>query len=61
MKYAVQMGSGVMIYVPGFIEIGSGIQKLIRGDTQAHRRHGDHISLISFFQNKESKVKTVSE
>jgi hypothetical protein len=34
MKYAVEMGSGAMIYVyiPGFIKIGSGIQKLmIRG------------------------------
>jgi hypothetical protein len=35
MKYAVQMGSGVMIYIPSFIKIGSGIQKLMeRGDTQ---------------------------
>jgi hypothetical protein len=25
------MGSGAMIYVPGFIKIGSGIQKLIGG------------------------------
>jgi hypothetical protein len=31
MKYAVEMGSGAMIYVPSFIKIGSGIQKLIRG------------------------------
>jgi hypothetical protein len=31
MKYAVEMGSGVMIYIPSFIKIGSsGIQKLIR-------------------------------
>jgi hypothetical protein len=28
------MGSGAVIYVPSFIRIGSGIQKLIRGDTQ---------------------------
>jgi hypothetical protein len=33
MEYAVQMGSGAMIYIPGFIKIGSGIRKLIRGDT----------------------------
>jgi hypothetical protein len=35
MKYAVEMGSGAMIYIPSFIEIGSRIQKLIggRGDT----------------------------
>jgi hypothetical protein len=34
MKYAVEMGSGALIYIPGFIKIGSGIQKLIAGDTQ---------------------------
>jgi hypothetical protein len=30
------MGSGAVIYVPSFIKIGSGIQKLRGGDTQAH-------------------------
>jgi hypothetical protein len=30
MKYAVEMGSGAMRYIPSFIKIGSGIQKLIR-------------------------------
>jgi hypothetical protein len=34
MKYVVEMGSGAMIYIPSFIKIGSGIQKLIRGDTE---------------------------
>jgi hypothetical protein len=36
MKDAVEMGSGAMIYIPSFIKIGSGIQKLIGGfrDTQ---------------------------
>jgi hypothetical protein len=28
MKYAVEVGSGAMIYTPRFIKIGSGIQKL---------------------------------
>jgi hypothetical protein len=37
MKYAVEMGSGAVIYIPSFIEIGSGIQKLIGGI----RRHTD--------------------
>jgi hypothetical protein len=39
MKYAVEMDSGVMIYIPSFIKTGSGIQKLIRGynDTQTSR------------------------
>jgi hypothetical protein len=31
MKYAVEMGSGGMTYIPTFIKIGSGIQKLNRG------------------------------
>jgi hypothetical protein len=31
MKYTVEMGSGVMIYIPSLIKIGSGILKLIRG------------------------------
>jgi hypothetical protein len=26
MKYGVEMGSGVMIYIPNFIKIDSGIQ-----------------------------------
>jgi hypothetical protein len=31
MKYAVEMGSGAMIHIPGFIKTGSGIQKLVGG------------------------------
>jgi hypothetical protein len=56
MKYAVRMGSGTMKHIPSLIEIVSGIQKLIGGET--HRQHGDHISLLLLFQNKESKLKT---
>jgi hypothetical protein len=33
MKYVIDMGSGVMIYTPSFVETGSGINKLIRGYT----------------------------
>jgi hypothetical protein len=33
MKYTVEMGSGAMIYIPSFIKIGSGIEKLIEGDS----------------------------
>jgi hypothetical protein len=29
MKYSVEMGSDAMMYVPNFIKIGSGVQKLI--------------------------------
>jgi hypothetical protein len=31
MKYAVEMGSGAIIYIPSFIKIVSAIQKLIGG------------------------------
>jgi hypothetical protein len=33
MKYDVEMGSGAMIYIPSFIKIDSGIQKLTVGNT----------------------------
>jgi hypothetical protein len=36
MKYAVEMGSGAMIYLSRFIKIGSGIQKLTGGGKQRH-------------------------
>jgi hypothetical protein len=49
MKYAVEIGTCAMIYIPSFMKIGSGIQKLIGG---IHRQHGDLISLLSFFKNK---------
>jgi hypothetical protein len=37
MKYATEMSSGAMIYTPGFIKIGSAIQKLMgrRGYTDS--------------------------
>jgi hypothetical protein len=41
-NYAVEMGSGAVMYVPSFIKIGSGIQKLIGG---VHRQQSDFISL----------------
>jgi hypothetical protein len=54
-KYAVEMGSVVMIYMPSLVNISSGIHKLIRGDT--HRQQGDPTSPLSFFQNRESRLK----
>jgi hypothetical protein len=30
------MGSGAVIYIPSFIKIGSGVQKLIGGYTDTH-------------------------
>jgi hypothetical protein len=41
MKYAVEMGSGVMIYIPSFVQTGSGIQKFIRGI----HRHTDSMEI----------------
>jgi hypothetical protein len=50
------MGSGAVIYVyvPSFIKIGSGIQKLIGGDTKtptqthAHEKQRNLIGLLHF-------------
>jgi hypothetical protein len=46
MNYAVEMGSGAMVYIPSFIKTGSGIQKLIGGDTQAQKQYIDLISQL---------------
>jgi hypothetical protein len=49
MKYAVEIGSGAMIYIPSFINTGSGIQKLIQkiyGHRDTHRQQGDLVSLM---------------
>jgi hypothetical protein len=60
MNYAIEMGSGALTFIPCFIKIGSGIQKLIRGiHKQTHRQQGDLIRVLSFFQNKESKLKII--
>jgi hypothetical protein len=47
------MGSFTIIYIPSLIKIGSAVRKLIGGK---HRKHGDGISLILCFQNKESRL-----
>jgi hypothetical protein len=56
------MTSGGMIYTPSFMNISSGILKLSREDTHArthtHTEQSDLMSLlVSFFRNKESKLK----
>jgi hypothetical protein len=53
MEYAIEMDSSAVMYIPSFIKIGSGIQKLMGGDSQSHRQHGARIRLLSFFQKKE--------
>jgi hypothetical protein len=47
-NWAVEVGSGAMIYIPSFIKIGSGAQILIGG---IHRQDGDRVNLL-----KESKL-----
>jgi hypothetical protein len=45
------MGSGVVIYVPSFIKIGSGVQNIIGGGgIHTHRQQRDLISLLYFFK-----------
>jgi hypothetical protein len=56
MKCAVDMGSFAMVYVPGFIKIGSGIQRLLG---RIHRHTGGKVisyARFNFFQNKESRL-----
>jgi hypothetical protein len=57
------MGSGAMTFIQNFIKIGSDIQKLTLGiykqtHTQAHRQRDDLISVILFFSENESSLKT---
>jgi hypothetical protein len=56
MKYAIEISSGAMIFIPSFIKIGLGIQKLIRG------RHTDSIAIskayLYFF--KISRLKRIN-
>jgi hypothetical protein len=43
MKYAVEMGSGAMIYITSYIKIGSGIQKLMgAGGGLTHKGSRSH-------------------
>jgi hypothetical protein len=57
-KYAIQIDSDDMIYIPSFLKIGSGIQTLLGGYT--HRYQDDNMSFIFFSQNKESRLKDVN-
>jgi hypothetical protein len=56
MNYAVEMGSCAMVYIPSFIKIGSGIQKLMEGGGGWIRRETDtqqKPTFISFFRRSE--------
>jgi hypothetical protein len=57
MKYAVEIGSGTVTYIPSFIKTGSGIQKLLeRRYAHTDTRIDDLISLFLFLQNIESRL-----
>jgi hypothetical protein len=49
MKYTFGMSPDAVIYIPSFIETGSGIQKLMGGGF-THRQCGDLINLLVFFK-----------
>jgi hypothetical protein len=49
----LRWAQGAVIFIPRFINIGSGIQKLMKG---IHRQLGDLINLHVFFQNKGSRL-----
>jgi hypothetical protein len=51
MKYAVEVSSDAVIYVPSFIKIGSAIQKLMGAGLYilTRRQKGDLRSLLLFF------------
>jgi hypothetical protein len=55
------MGSVARIYVPSFIEIGSGIQKLIGGIHRHTQTATWSHKPTLFFQNKESRLKKVHD
>jgi hypothetical protein len=43
-------------YIPSFIKISSGIQKLTWDDSQTHRPKGDLISIILFLKSKGRRI-----
>jgi hypothetical protein len=58
MKYAVEMGSGAMIYVLSFVKIGSGVQKLMGvRDSQTDKMDITY-AYFQFCQNMENTLKT---
>jgi hypothetical protein len=56
MNCAVEMGSGAMIHIPSLIKFASEVVRKGHRDIQKHRLQ-DPISLLSFFYEKESRLK----
>jgi hypothetical protein len=48
MMYAVEMGSGAIIYIPSFINIGSGMEKLL-GAGYAYRNTDISVIFLFYF------------
>jgi hypothetical protein len=46
MKYAIEMSLVATTHIPSFIKTVWGIHKLIKGDSQTHRQHGDRMSIL---------------
>jgi hypothetical protein len=53
MNYAAEIGSGAIICITSFTQIGSAIQKLLRG-IRIHRQQGDRIHLLLFFKIRKA-------
>jgi hypothetical protein len=51
MKYAVDMGSGAVVYIPSFMKIGSAVHKLMGVVTQTAGRSHKHT--LIFFKNRK--------
>jgi ABC-type transporter Mla MlaB component len=61
MKYAIDMGSGIMIIILIHTKLHKDVFRHSKVDVGGiHRVDGDCISLLLFLQNKESRLKLVS-
>jgi hypothetical protein len=56
MKYAAEVGSGAMTYIPSFLKIGSGAPKLIGKVIHRQTTRRSH-KPVFVFQNKKSRLK----
>jgi hypothetical protein len=53
MKHAVEMGSGVMMFLPSFMKIDSAIQKITMG---MHRHTERMVSFYCLKYGKQTKI-----
>jgi hypothetical protein len=58
MNYAVEMGPGAMIHTSSFITTGSGIQKLLGGDTHTDTQTSRWFRKLTFIFSKQGRAKT---